>query len=114
MRPETKYTPFDGKIIITLTDENGEALPIADYSDIQVYLFVNGTLKLKYRKTAATGFKAWTDGEDEAANVIHCPLTVAETTGWRGLINSATVLVKDDAHSEPIVKVEFIAQKSGI
>src|SRR5688572_5188453 len=115
VRPENKYTPFDGEILITLLDEDAEPLAISDYDDVEVYVFLNGALKLKFKSVAFEDeWKAWTDAEAEDANQINCPLTVQETDGWRGLVNTATVLIKDELRGEPIIKVQYIAVKSGV
>lgn len=114
MRPEEKYTPFDGHITISLLDDDLEPMPIADYDDIEVHVFLNGAAKLKFKKTEETGWKAWEDSEAEDANEIKCPLTSEETNGWRGLVNTVTILEKDGLREEPIVKVQFIAKKSGV
>ena len=114
LRPEEKYTPFDGNITITLTDAAGEPVALSSLDDVEVHLFLNGALKLKYKKVAATGWKAWTDAEAEDDNQLHCPVTVTETAAWRGLVNSVTITVKDSKRAEPALKVEFIAKKSGV
>lgn len=114
MRPEEKYTPFDGNIVITLTDDAGEPVTLTSLDDVEVYLFRNGTTVLKFKKVAATGWKAWQDAEADDDNVINCPVTVSETVSWRGLVNSVTITVAGGKRAEPVLKVEFIAKKSGV
>lgn len=121
MRPETKYTPFDGNIVITLLDADLEPLALTDYEDVEIHLFLNGTEKLRYKTEAADAeeegglaWLAWQDAEATDGNEINCPVTIAQTANWRGLVNAVTVLVKDGQRHEPIVKVLFLAAKSGV
>ena len=114
MALDNKYTPFDDNIVITLVDSAGEPLPIAEQQDIEVHVFLSGVLKFKYKKDAADGWKTWEDAATDNGNVLICPLTVAETTGWRGLLQTAVVIVKDDKKAEPIITNEFYLIKSGI
>lgn len=109
-----KYTPFDGSIEITLLDDAGEPIALSSLADVEVRIQLQGSEKLKFKKTAATGWLAWEDAAAQDGNVIKLPLTVTQTALWRGLVQTLTVTVKDGKRSEPIVKSEFIAVKSGI
>jgi hypothetical protein len=78
------YSPFDEMLLIELVDMNCQPVLLSTLIDVQVLLKVNNTVKLKYKMIADGDWLAWEPGDDTTS--IFCPVTEAQSDGWRGLL----------------------------